>query len=119
MQLVIYGAQGYALGTYEAIRYLYPERKVSCFLVTERGYNADVVDGLPVVEIKSFAEGLSGEDKRDIEVLIATPENVQAEIENTLDQYGFSNHKRIDSDRWANTMGWCNTGGYLILQGRI
>ncbi|MCR5420398.1 MAG: DUF4422 domain-containing protein [Lachnospiraceae bacterium] len=104
MQLMIYGAQGYALGTYEAIKTLYPERRVSCFLVTERGYNAPVLEGLPVFEIDSFAEGISDEGKRDIKVLIATPENVQAEIENTLDKYGFSNHKRIDSVRWAELM---------------
>ena len=59
MDLAIYGAQGIALGTYEAIHHLYPIRPVRCFLVTELGSNPKVLSNLPVLEVKSFASSLS------------------------------------------------------------
>lgn len=34
MNLAIYGAQGYALGAYEALTTLYPKRVITCFLVS-------------------------------------------------------------------------------------
>lgn len=48
MNLAIYGAQGYALGTYEAIRTLYPKREIFCFLVTYMDGNALNLGGIPV-----------------------------------------------------------------------
>ncbi|MBQ9361046.1 MAG: DUF4422 domain-containing protein [Lachnospiraceae bacterium] len=101
MQLVIYGAQGYALGAYEALKSLYPKRAVKCFLVTEMGGNAPMLGGIPVREIASYSEGVSAEERDNTEVLIATPENVQAEIEETLESHGFRHHVRLDSERWS------------------
>ncbi|HBA67792.1 MAG TPA: hypothetical protein DCZ40_00305 [Lachnospiraceae bacterium] len=106
MDLAIYGAQGIALGVCQAIHNLYPERKIRCFLVTERGVNAETLSGIPVVEIKSFAEGLSLEEKNNIEVLIATPENVMEDIEGTLEGYGMYCHVRLTSLRWSELMGY-------------
>ncbi|MCR5777849.1 MAG: DUF4422 domain-containing protein [Lachnospiraceae bacterium] len=104
MNLIIFGAQGYALGTYEALKTLYPKRKVLCFLVTEMGYNAPSIKGIPVYEIDKFADTLNSDERRDIQVLIATPENVQPEIEETLQNYGFCNYIRLTSDRWSEMM---------------
>ncbi len=104
MQLVIYGAQGYALGVYTAIKALYPKRVIPCFLVSRLGNNASVLGDIPVKEIASFSEGMSYEDKGNTEVLIATPENVQSEIEETLENYGFIYHRCIDHDRWSELM---------------
>lgn len=106
MQFVIYGAQGIALGTYRAIKTLYPKREISCFLVTEIGMNDDFLDGMPVVELKDFVYGLSDEEKDDVDVLIATPENVMSEIENALDEVGLHNHVRMTSQRWNMLMSY-------------
>ena len=45
MNLVIYGAQAVALGAYEAIHKNCPDRKLLCFLVTERGLNPESLAG--------------------------------------------------------------------------
>ena len=90
--LAIYGAQGYALGAYEALKTLYPKRVISCFIVTASGNNASVLGGLPVMELASFSAARTPEEKRDIEILIAAPENVQPEIEETLENHGFDHY---------------------------
>lgn len=95
MDLAIYGAQGYALSACEAIKTLYPRRKISCFLVTSMDMNASALCGIPVWEISDFAERMSEEEKRNIEILIATPDHVQPEIEETLENYGFRYHRRF------------------------
>ena len=110
MNLAIYGAQGIALGAYEAIQDLYPSRKVSCFLVTRRGANAEYLSGVPVLELASFAGTLTPEEKDDLEILIATPENVMQEIEKSLEAYGLFCHVRLTSKRWAALMGYHYTG---------
>ncbi len=104
MNLAIYGAQGYALGAYEALKTLYPRRHILCFLVSAMGNNAPKLGNIPVRELALFSECLTPEEKRDVEVLIATPENVQPEIEETLENYGFCYHCRLDSGRWAELM---------------
>ena len=117
MDLVIYGAQGIALGAYEAIHSLYPVRKIRCFLVTERGINAEYLSGIPVLELIPFTCGLSNEEKENIEVLIATPENVMAEIEKSLDEQGLHCYVRLTSKRWAELMGYyyAHTKEYIPL----
>ncbi len=106
MDLVIYGAQGMALGACEAISNLYPQRTVRCFLVTERKINAGTVFGVPVNTLDAFAESLSEDEKNEIEVLIATPENVMPEIERSLEEHGLRAHVRLTSERWAMLMGY-------------
>jgi len=104
MDLVIFGAQGYALGAYEAIKSLYPKRTIPCFLVSKMGNNAPKLGDIPVREITDFATSISSQEKSNIEVLISTPENVQPEIEETLENHGFKHYKRLDSDRWSELM---------------
>ena len=104
MNLAIYGAQGYALGTCEAIRTLYPKREISCFLVTSMDGNASALGGIPVRELSAYAQGMGAEQKREIEVLIATPEKVQPDIEEMLENYGFHHHRRLTFARWAELM---------------
>lgn len=106
MDLVIYGAQGIALGAYEAIHSLCPKRIIRCFLVTERGINSEYLSGIPVLELIPFAADLSKEEKENIEVLIATPESVMEEIEKSLDEQGLHCHVRLSSKRWAEMMGF-------------
>ena len=109
MDIIIYGAQGYALGVYNAIKVLYPERNVPFFMVTSMDNNADTLGGIPVREIISVSNEFSDIAKRDVEVLIATPENVQAMIEDTLEKYSFTKHTRITSEKWDELMRRLNS----------
>lgn len=106
MDLAIFGAQGIALGAYEAIRNLSPSRNIRCFLVSERGRNAEYLSGLPVLELNFFSKALSKEAKKEIEILIATPENVMSDIEKKLEEEEFSCHVRLTSSRWSELMGY-------------
>lgn len=102
MNIVIYGAQGVALGVYNSIKELFPSREIICFLVTEIGINATSLCGIPVRELAEFASDYTDKEKGNIQVLIATPENVMEEIENELRKYGLNNYVRLNSDRWAD-----------------
>ncbi len=104
MKLVVFGAQGYALGTYEALKTLYPKSDVLFFLVSKLEKNASVLDGIPVREIASVSLELTQEEIKSMHVIIATPENIQPEIEETLENYGFKNHIRLTSERWGEMM---------------
>ena len=106
MDLVIYGAQGIALGICEAIHCLYPLRRVRCFLVSKRGMNPEKLMGIPVIELENFSKLISEEEKKKIEILIATPENRMMEIEKNLDSYGLHGYVRLTSSRWAELMGY-------------
>ncbi len=108
MNLAIFGAQAIALGTYEAIHNLYPARKISCFLVSEYRNNPKELVGIPVHELKSYAENLSQKEKHNIEILIATPETVMPEIEKSLDEHGLFCHVRLTSSRFAQLMSFHN-----------
>ena len=104
MQLAIYGAQGYALGAYEALKTLYSKRVIPCFIVSVMGNNAPMLGNIPVREIADVSSEMSKEQKESLEVIIATPENVQPDIEETLENYGFRHYSRLDSDRWGELM---------------
>lgn len=104
MKLVIFGAQGYALGVYEAVKLLYPKREIPFFMVTKMGNNASMLGGIPVREIAKVASELSTEEKSNYEVIIGTPENVQPEIEEILESFGFRYYSRMTSERWDELM---------------
>ena len=104
VDIAIYGAQGTALGACKAIHELYPIRNIRCFLVTERGSNAEYLSGVPVLELEPFANSLSAEEKETIEILIATPENMMPAIEASLDRHGLFCHVRLTDQRWAELM---------------
>lgn len=102
MSISIYGAQGVALGAYKAIKAVHPEIEIECFLVTAIGNNASILGGIPVRELNEFVAEKTDEEKKNIEVLIGTPENVMGAIEKSLDDVGMYNHVRLDSMRWAD-----------------
>ena len=106
MEFIIFGAQGIALGAYQAFHSLHPNRKIRCFLVSRIEENASVLEGIPVLELDKFASSLSRKEKEEIEVLIATPENVMEEIESALEYYGLHCHVRLTSLRWAQFMAY-------------
>lgn len=117
MKLAIYGAQGIALGAYKAIREIFPCKQILCFIVTEIGGNPSELEGIPVMELKEFADKMPQENPDNIEVLIATPESVMEDIEESLEQAGIHNHVRLDSRRWAEMVynAFIRTGKYLPL----
>ncbi len=104
MQLAIFGAQGYALGAYKAYKSLYPKRVISYFIVSEKGNNPLMLCGIPVRELRDVSKDLTDDEKNQLEVVIATPENVQAEIEEALENYGFRYHSRLNSERFSELM---------------
>lgn len=104
MELAIYGARAIALGAYEAIHNLYPIRNIRCFLVTNQEENEAFLSGIPVMELEPFSESLSPEEKENVEVLIATPENVMSAIETSLEEHGLYCHVRLTSERWSELM---------------
>lgn len=106
MDFIIFGAQGIALGAYKAFHNLYPQRSVRCFLVSQPENNPPALEGIPVLGIDIFAEGLSQKEKDNTEILIATPENVMNDIESILESYGFNYHIRLTASRWASLMGY-------------
>lgn len=101
MKTVIYGAQAIAYGTYRALKTITPEKEIQCFVVTERGLNGSVLDGLPILELSEFVYDLSQKEKDDTEVLIATPEAVMDKIEKSLDEVGLLHYERLDSVKWG------------------
>ncbi|MBR1815109.1 MAG: DUF4422 domain-containing protein [Lachnospiraceae bacterium] len=103
--IVIFGAQGYALGTFKAIKTVYPDKNILCFLVSKvGGLNPDTLGGLPVRELDEFSGSLSDIEKNQTEIIIATPENIQPEIEELLDSYGLTNHSRLTAAKWEELM---------------
>lgn len=104
MDLLIFGAQGYALGAYQAIKALYPKRSIPCFVVSQMGSNANILGEIPVREINELSSSMSESEKRNISILIATPENIHPEIVETIERYGFYNHIRLTSERWGELM---------------
>ncbi len=104
MELVIYGAWGIAHAVCEAITHLAPKRKIKCFLVTDAGVNPRTVAGIPVRALQELADSLSEEEKKKIQVLIATQECWMPEIEKSLDQAGLTCHTRMTSERWTELM---------------
>ena len=76
MKTLIYGAQAIALGAYNAIRRTKPACQIEGFLVTQIGYNARRLAGLPVIELNDYINGITDAEKENTEVFIATPEDI-------------------------------------------
>jgi hypothetical protein len=75
--------------------------------------NAEVLDGVPVLELDAYLRMVRGEagggrEQNNTEILIATPENVMQEIEETLEQAGLHNHIRLTSEKWGKLMCLAN-----------
>ncbi len=101
IELAIYGAKSLALGTYHAIRKLYPEHTIRCFLVTSLQNNPHRLAGLPVKEIEDY----SREARKDkVHILIATPQDIHPEIIHELEKYSFSHYTCMDSRKESTLM---------------
>lgn len=101
MKVLIFGAKSIALGVCEAVRVLYPETNILGFMVSSLEGNARALAGLPVYEVRSLAEQLSGEDKQALCVLVSVPEDIHGQIVQILQENGFVNYELIHSRREA------------------
>lgn len=104
MQYLVYGAQGMALAAYRAIHLLFPEKIFLGFLVTQQGNNAKVLANYPVLTLHEFAEQQTHAACENIEIYIATPEDIIKEIQDSLEQNGFLKYHALDSLAWADLM---------------
>ena len=118
IQFAIYGAQAIALGLHKALAVLCPHRQNCCFIVTRMGNNSAVLADLPVKELSVYAASLSEEEKQHMEVLLATPENVQPEIEESLENHGFFRYHRVNSQEYASVMElyFAKEGNFSLLR---
>lgn len=99
MRLYIYGAGIMAYGAYKAIRELFcvtPEG----FLVTDKKGQPVQIGGIPVYLIEECVDSLS-----DSLILIATPEEYQASIEQELIKRHLFHYQKIDSHVEYKLMG--------------
>lgn len=98
MQLfAIYGAKSLAVGVFLAIRELYPECMIEGFIVKSLQGNQNILQGLPVCELRSVTN-------KQMHILIATPEDMHDKITVDLEEYGFLNYTCIDSKKEAELM---------------
>ncbi len=101
MKLIIYGAKSIALVVYKTLSLLYSDYEIICFMVKSLENNPVVLDKLQVRELQEISGMLSEFQKREIHVLIGTPEVLHIEIEEDLKQQGFYNYTCIDSKKLA------------------
>ena len=95
--ITIYGAQMVAVSVYYAIKELYKDIKINCFVVREKTGNPDSIDGIPVKVLSEFNE-------TNTKIIIATPENYHAAIIADLEAKGFDNYICMDSKAEAFLM---------------
>lgn len=84
-KILIYGAKSIALGVSRAVRTLFPEKKLMGFMVSNREGNPEILDELPVMELRDCKDT----EKDDMTILIGTPETAHEEIIRQLREHGF------------------------------
>lgn len=104
MEIAIFGAQGHALGICKALQKMNPYVQIRGFVVTNKENNSDILNGLPVLKLDDLRDRLPVNARDEMEFLIATPENVQSEIEEGLELHGFFNHRRVTAEEYASLM---------------
>lgn len=95
--IVIYGAQMVAVSVYYAIKILYPDWKIVSFIVSSKDGNPDDIDGIPVVTLQEWKE-------KEVQVIIATPENFHKEIAASLEEKRLQDYVCMDSEKEAELM---------------
>lgn len=96
-KVAIYGAQMVGVSVYYAIKTLYLDCEILTFIVSSREGNPTFVDEVPVVTLQEF-------DNRDMQILIAMPENFHQEIKISLENKGYNNYICIDAEKEALLM---------------
>lgn len=121
MRYVIYGAQSIAYGAYKAIKELFPEQEILCFIVSEMGTNAHTLGGIPVMELDEFLKRNTRDAIEDLEILIAVPEIMMQDITKNLEKAGIFNYLCVDSLRWAAMVrnAFLRSGKFLPLEAYV
>lgn len=96
-EIAIYGARMVAMSIYHAIKELYADCRVTAFLVTDKENNPGSIDGIPVIDLKSF-------DRKNIKILIGAQDNYHDEIAAALEEKGFRDYVKIDGRTEARLM---------------
>lgn len=99
MDVAIYGAQAIAFSTYKAIKEIYKEYNVCCFIVTSIYNNPTELDGIPIYSLSELLQ--MNFNKNNTKIIIATPESVMYEINSNLEKKGFTDIECIDSEKFA------------------
>lgn len=107
---MIYGAKSIALGVCLAMREVHPFDEVVGFVVSSLDNNPSELAGLPVRVLDASVD-------KETHILIATPENMQAEIALYLEKNGFYYYTCMDSLKVASLMEeyYVKTGRYQTL----
>ncbi|MBR5316796.1 MAG: DUF4422 domain-containing protein [Lachnospiraceae bacterium] len=92
--ICIFGAKMVAVRFYYALKSLYPNVQIMCFLVSMKEGNPSSIDGIPVIELQEF-------DSKDIPVFVATPEVIHAEIVRSLEEKNIKKVICLDSKKEA------------------
>ena len=110
MKKFIYGAQGIAYSTCVALEKQLDDGIIECFIVTSLYSNPKRLANKPVIAYKEFLNQYR-KIKDEVEIYIATPENVIEEIKNQLEGDGFYNIISVDSNKYDELMGdiYCNS----------
>lgn len=118
MDIMIWGAQSIALGLCKALQKFNICGSILGCVVTEKGYNPDTLNGIPVFELENLCDSLPIDVLRDVEFLMATPEDVQSDIEETLEVNGFFHYHRVTSDEYAAIMElyYASEGSFPLLR---
>lgn len=95
-QVAVYGAGMVAVSIYYAVKVLYKNCKIVCFIVSERDGNPSWIDHVPVVTLNKF-------NQPNVKVLIATPENHHSAIMAELEKRGLD-YVAIDSKKESALM---------------
>lgn len=103
-KLLFYGAKSLALGMYKAIKHLYPEYTVVGFLVSSMQNNPSTLAGLPVMELMSFLKSVTENERDELHILIATPEDMHKKIVEKLEEQGLYNYTCMNSRKESKLM---------------
>ena len=93
-EIAIYGARMVAMSIYHAIKELYPDCRITAFLVTDKENNQSSIDGIPVVDLKDF-------ERKDMKILIGAQDNYHDEIAAALEEKGLRNYVKIKGETEA------------------
>ena len=104
-QIAVYGAKSLALGVYRAMKCLYPEYAYIGFIVSSRKGNPYTLAEAKVWELKELKDALGWEERKNIRILVAVPEDIHMEIAECLIKNGFTNYICMDWQKEAELMG--------------
>lgn len=113
-ELLIFGAKSIALSVCLAVKELYADCRVLCFIVTNKNGNPDMLCDLPVLEAASY-------EKKEIPVLLAVPQNIQQSVHTGLSEMGYSRVLFLDSKQESELMRryYDKTGKFLPLRKKL